>query len=432
MKRFENKKYYFYIIIAIILFGGIIYYQNSRIVHITDEDIALSGSPYVTPQLFGAVGDGVANDTKAIQAAIDYASNSQYNVVFIPKGVYSVRNLKLKKNVSLLGEGEESILLASPTCKTWDGILHCNNVSDFSIKNIVFDGNKPIVEGNDHKGVVNIWIKEATNFQIENCTFQNNWYAGVSIKNSSKILVSNNRFINLDCGVITTDKPSNDITITDNYFDGAEMSDPISIYALAEGYHNNVTITNNIIKNHTLGNGILLRAVKNVTVSNNTIDNCGTGIYCTYSQYNDIVYGVYNALIENNIITNSRYEGMTIQSLNDSTITNNKIENSKGYGIYTDNVNNCVISNNEIINNNANEMLFNGFAMTINGLKNSKVSNNMIVILDEKVNRYRSPIRVASGENNEFIDNDVTENINKENLYIEESKKAFNNVYAYD
>lgn len=430
MKQFENKKYFIIIMVAIILLGGIIYYRNSNIINITDEDIAMSGNVNVTPQMFGAVGDGKTNDTKAIQAAIDYASTSKYNTVFIPEGIYSVRNLKLKKNVSLLGEGEGSILLADPSCKTWDGILHCNNVSDFTINKITFDGNKPIIPGDDSKGVVNIWIKSATKFEIKSCIFQNNWYAGISIKDSNKILIQENQFINLDCGVITTEKPSNDIIITGNYFDGAEMSDPISIYGLVEGYHNNVTITSNIIKNHTKGNGILLRAVKNVTVSNNTIDNCGTGIYCTFSTYKDVQYGVYNAKIENNTISNCIYEGLLISNLNDSTITNNKVENSKSYGIFTENVNNCIINNNEIINEDIDSLLFNGFAITINGLSNSKVSYNTITILDDKVNKYRSPIRIASGTNNEFIENDVTSNINETNLYIEDSRYSSDNVYA--
>ena len=61
---------------------------------ILDDDIAMSGIMGLTPQLFGAKGDGTTNDTKAVQKAIDYASkNGDYNVVFIPEGTYPVRNL---------------------------------------------------------------------------------------------------------------------------------------------------------------------------------------------------------------------------------------------------------------------------------------------------------------------------------------------------
>ena len=57
----------------------------------------------------------------------------------------------------------------------------------------------------------------------------------------------------MDCGVLTADLPSSNILINDNYFDGAEWSEPVSIYAMKAGYHENVTITNNVIKNHIGG-----------------------------------------------------------------------------------------------------------------------------------------------------------------------------------
>ncbi|HVQ44318.1 MAG TPA: glycosyl hydrolase family 28-related protein [Candidatus Saccharimonadia bacterium] len=52
---------------------------------------------------FGAKGDGVADDTAAIQAAINYAANG--GVVHIPRGTYLVRGLKVKKNgITITGE----------------------------------------------------------------------------------------------------------------------------------------------------------------------------------------------------------------------------------------------------------------------------------------------------------------------------------------
>lgn len=51
---------------------------------ITGDKIALL-SNYVTPQMFGAVGDGVADDTVAVQAALD-----QGGVIYFPAGVYKV------------------------------------------------------------------------------------------------------------------------------------------------------------------------------------------------------------------------------------------------------------------------------------------------------------------------------------------------------
>lgn len=52
---------------------------------------------------FGAKGDGVTDDTLAIQAAIDKAENG--GIIEIPRGTYKVRGLKVKRNgVTITGE----------------------------------------------------------------------------------------------------------------------------------------------------------------------------------------------------------------------------------------------------------------------------------------------------------------------------------------
>jgi hypothetical protein len=60
----------------------------------------------VSPQDFGAVGDGVADDGAAIQAAMDYVSANGGGTVFVPKGSYICNSrLTLKRGVNLVGEG---------------------------------------------------------------------------------------------------------------------------------------------------------------------------------------------------------------------------------------------------------------------------------------------------------------------------------------
>ncbi|GAB3440547.1 right-handed parallel beta-helix repeat-containing protein [Actinophytocola sediminis] len=48
------------------------------------------GTPVLTPQQFGAVGDGVADDTAAIQAAINAAGPQLNKIVVFPPGLYKV------------------------------------------------------------------------------------------------------------------------------------------------------------------------------------------------------------------------------------------------------------------------------------------------------------------------------------------------------
>lgn len=57
---------------------------------------------YVTPQMFGAVGDGITDDTEAIQSAIDEANDKHINYVFFPYGKYITSSvIKLPSNIHL-------------------------------------------------------------------------------------------------------------------------------------------------------------------------------------------------------------------------------------------------------------------------------------------------------------------------------------------
>lgn len=70
---------------------------------------------YVSVKDFGAVGDGVTNDTAAIQAAIDATLQSNHKTLFIPAGTYNFTTLRLylddvairpdSGKIRLLGDG---------------------------------------------------------------------------------------------------------------------------------------------------------------------------------------------------------------------------------------------------------------------------------------------------------------------------------------
>lgn len=59
-------------------------------------------SNYVTPQMFGAVGDGVTDDTEALQNCFDTASKNGI-LCKIPHGVYCFQNLAIKNNIAVEG-----------------------------------------------------------------------------------------------------------------------------------------------------------------------------------------------------------------------------------------------------------------------------------------------------------------------------------------
>lgn len=65
----------------------------------------LTKTPIADVRAFGAVGDGVTDDTTAIQAALNANRN-----VYVPNGTYIVSNLTLNNNQKLFGDGASSTL----------------------------------------------------------------------------------------------------------------------------------------------------------------------------------------------------------------------------------------------------------------------------------------------------------------------------------
>lgn len=60
--------------------------------------------PFVTPQQFGAVGDGVTDDTEAFQSAVDSGE-----LVVVPQGTYVLKYVKINSSVSIVG-GPNAVL----------------------------------------------------------------------------------------------------------------------------------------------------------------------------------------------------------------------------------------------------------------------------------------------------------------------------------
>jgi hypothetical protein len=135
---------------------------------------------YVTPEMFGAKGDGTSDDTKALQQTIDVASTFA-NKVFLDKGVYLIsEDIVLKENVVLesciksLGYTSNApIDLIKGAVIRWDinkgkptnGVLVSNingdkQIANSGVLNIVIDAN-----GAENAVVLAGWS--------EQCVFEN-------------------------------------------------------------------------------------------------------------------------------------------------------------------------------------------------------------------------------------------------------------------
>jgi Pectate lyase superfamily protein len=93
--------------IAFVLAGSILIVSHicSGVTGAIAQDVSGTGA-WTDVRAFGALGDGKADDTAAIQRAIDYTATTTQGVVFFPPGGYKITDrLKVDRNVDLMGVG---------------------------------------------------------------------------------------------------------------------------------------------------------------------------------------------------------------------------------------------------------------------------------------------------------------------------------------
>lgn len=137
----------------------------------------------VTPQRYGAVGDGETDDTKAIQLAIDSG-----NVVRFPLGRYNICGdiVINADNVKIIGEG--AILLLNGNNIVVGGDSSADIKNNFSISGIQLSYGS-------------LQIKCLNNFSVDNCYIHNveNGLVGSHCYNGN---IVNSKFTDCDVGVL--------------------------------------------------------------------------------------------------------------------------------------------------------------------------------------------------------------------------------------
>jgi hypothetical protein len=122
----------------------------------TDTGAALSATygRGVSVKTFGAVGDGTADDTAEIQAAIDAMAASGGGLVWIPRGTYIVDGIVLKALVTIKGEGSRVTILKAKSGGTAEGVilLDTGSVHRAGVLDL-------FVEGNGNSGQHGIYFK---------------------------------------------------------------------------------------------------------------------------------------------------------------------------------------------------------------------------------------------------------------------------------
>lgn len=152
---------------------------------LTKVSFSMITGAFINVKDFGAVGDGVADDSAAIQAAVDAAKNQQINgplagsttfvngapTVYFPLGVYRVNTGLTANNmptIVLIGDGKVAIIGNTSTTKTVD-FLTGDRVRYLTVENIQF------------QNFDTVFAVSSNNLDLANWNFQRCQAAGINL-----------------------------------------------------------------------------------------------------------------------------------------------------------------------------------------------------------------------------------------------------------
>jgi len=313
-------------------------------------------SETVSVRDFGAVGDGVTDDTAAIQAAIDAVDLTGGGAVYVPNGIYIISNsFNVPSNVLIYGDGDASIIRCASTmlAPTYNPtniaagfrVFLLYNVSNIRITNLRIDSSlvyQPQGSTPSTWRARDVYAYGVSDVSVDNCSFLSSGAATV-FTNSSKYRVVNNDIVcqsvngipNHD-GIIDQWWGSHDFVISGNRIDGQVT---MGYYAIL------LTATNT--------DGSAGTPMYNAVISDNVVQNCKVGIWVMGRSGR-----CYSVSVADNILSNiSTFNGISVSNSDGISVVGNTTYNTFRSGVavfseagFTSGCTGVVVSGNTISN----------------------------------------------------------------------------------
>jgi hypothetical protein len=250
--------------------------------HFKWQEIARRTTPfYSSVKDFGARGDGVTDDTTAINAAFSAANTAGGGTVFFPFGTYLVGRLVIWANTTALGVGKGSVLKLKDA--TNNPLLQINSTSayfdDISVQNLHFDGNK--ANNATGSGIVLVGRRDS----VTGCSFKDFGLAAIgtggivsgttNIPDAGRFRITHNTITNCGTGIAISHTVG--VHIADNFI---HADDGGMQYGIQFGANTGCSMDNVVVRDNTIlggGAGIifdvhLLSAGNNLSFTGNHID----------------------------------------------------------------------------------------------------------------------------------------------------------------
>ena len=144
----------------------------------------------INVKMFGAIGDGITDDTIAIENALNYISFNGGGKIYFPFGIYLVsRTLKLVGNTLLEGSGRRASLIRlkdNSNCNVLETYDDGQQRYYLHIKDIGIDGNaQNQLSGSDSNGIVITNMNECT---VENIGIWNPRKSGLVVNGTGDLM----------------------------------------------------------------------------------------------------------------------------------------------------------------------------------------------------------------------------------------------------
>lgn len=257
----------------------------------------------VCPRMFGAKGDGVTDDTIAIQNCINSGNKILFN-----SGTYLV-----DAEISVKAKSNSVIDLNGCTLKAKTNNLEFYQILDVDgVENVVIKNGKIIGDRDTHIGNTGEWgygirINASKNVSVSDVYIEKCWGDGIVIRQLSEEVIIDRCFIKLCRRQGITVSDCSDVIITNNIIQEINGTAPmagIDVEPNEGGVARNILIKGNMFKN-----------------------NKGHGLHA----YGGDNTRVVNLVVVDNVVTdtNDCDDGFSLASVTNCTVSNNVVQNSK-------------------------------------------------------------------------------------------------------
>lgn len=287
----------------------------------------------------GVVGDGMTDDTRAINALFARIGEGGPRRILFPPGRYMHTGVSLshKSGFDILGPGE--LVAMTPTVTEY---VRLDNCSNFRLLGLQSSHENPVARRTTPARAFS--ITNCSDFEVSGCHAHHGEGVGIMLHHSSRAALHGNRVHDTKADGIGLYGDTHHVTVTGNstYETGDDGIAQVGITSEGVQPHDNAISGNTVGRSYA--RGIALVGAYNTTVAGNTVDTTrAAGIYVA-SESSRSTYGCANAVITGNVVKDANtYDAVIDQAaifvfgdlefVEDVTVADNRVLGARSEGI---------------------------------------------------------------------------------------------------